>query len=330
MNWCDLSNVATAADHYSEWIPIVSADGVYLTQENRKHTEEVIKELHDAIDKVPIDDIPEMLLGMDVHKTTVIRLMRNSVIKIVDTFIDVIGSDCLCDIEDKFDPCVDDALEFFIKLLPVLEQQLQVLEQRFVEEPTDADKKSLKNLQKFIAGKFLSMGWDKFLQSVLLKNVFGIGVTRRLNYLLNNCCDESIKQRLAEYRQQYQLQQSSHAIVAGQKLSTEQSAMRALPPELDNDDAKMYFAKAVGKELMTDQYEWKSSQVLLACFAQEMCKKLGLGKAKNSDGTKRMVWKPFEELFNIKKGALRISLNDIQKTGADPKDIDKINEIFKE
>lgn len=47
-------------------------------------------------------------------------------------------------------------------------------------------------------------------------------------------------------------------------------------------------------------------------------------------GQKRLVWKPFEQLFNAKKGSLRASLNDIQKTGQNPIGIEKINAIFQE
>ena len=300
MNWSDLSNAATTADHYSEWMPMVSADGVYLTQENRKHTEEVIKELHDAINKVPIDDIPEMLSQMDVHKTTVISLMSNSVIKIVETFIDVIGSDCLCDIEDKFDPCVDDALEFFVKLLPVLEQQLQVLEQRFAEEPTDADKKAQKNLQKYIVdGKFKSMDWDRFLHSVLLKNVFGIGVVRRLNYLLNNCSDEGTRLRLADYLQEYQQQKAQEQVIATARVDAAADHNKQRPTqEPSTDRAKKAFAAAVKAGYMekTDLgYRWlynRGSKASLSYF---------LVQVYSHDNSGATPFKALEQLFGFNR-----------------------------
>lgn len=61
-----------------------------------------------------------------------------------------------------------------------------------------------------------------------------------------------------------------------------------------------------------------------------MSVKLDLGKGYNSEGQKRLSWKPFEQLFGIKKGALRTSLNDIQKTGQDPIGIEKIDQIIED
>lgn len=103
-----------------------------------------------------------------------------------------------------------------------------------------------------------------------------------------------------------------------------------MPTELNTDRAKEIFAKAVEAGLMSKDYEWLASKSLLACFCREMSVKLDLGKAYNSDRQKRLVWKPFEQLFNAKKGSLRASLNDIQKTGQNPIGIEKINAIFQE
>ena len=103
-----------------------------------------------------------------------------------------------------------------------------------------------------------------------------------------------------------------------------------MPTELNTDRAKEIFAKAVEAGLMSKDYEWLASKSLLACFCREMSVKLDLGKAYNSGGQKRLVWKPFEQLFNAKKGSLRASLNDIQKTGQNPIGIEKINAIFQE
>lgn len=103
-----------------------------------------------------------------------------------------------------------------------------------------------------------------------------------------------------------------------------------MPTELNTDRAKEIFAKAVEAGLMSKDYEWLASKSLLACFCRDMSVKLDLGKAYNSGGQKRLVWKPFEQLFNAKKGSLRASLNDIQKTGQDPIGIEKINAIFQE
>lgn len=99
------------------------------------------------------------------------------------------------------------------------------------------------------------------------------------------------------------------------------------PTELDNEQAKKYFARAVEAGLMNEQYEWKASKALLSCFCQEMSNKLCLGKG-YSNGQQRISWKPFEKLFGYSD--LRGGLNDIKKTGQDPIGIEKINAIFQE
>lgn len=101
-----------------------------------------------------------------------------------------------------------------------------------------------------------------------------------------------------------------------------------LPKELDNDEAAKYFAKAIEVGVMDDGYNWLKGLQLLSCFAREMSLKLGLGKAQNSDGTKRISWKPFEQLFKIDRGRLRSNYNDIQKIGQAPHDVYLIDKIF--
>lgn len=112
--------------------------------------------------------------------------------------------------------------------------------------------------------------------------------------------------------------------------SQEPATGRELPSELDTEQAREYFARAVAAGLMSEQYKWLASQSLLACFCREMSVNLDLGKGYSSEGQKRLSWKPFEALFGIKKGALRASLNDIQKTGQEPRNIEKVNAIFRD
>ena len=115
-----------------------------------------------------------------------------------------------------------------------------------------------------------------------------------------------------------------------QKPATKANSPQTIPQELNTDRARAIFAKAVEAALMSKDYEWLASKSLLACFCREMSVKLDLGEAYNSGGQKRLVWRPFEQLFNAKKGSLRASLNDIQKTGQNPIGIEKINAIFQE
>ena len=98
--------------------------------------------------------------------------------------------------------------------------------------------------------------------------------------------------------------------------------------ELDNDEAAKYFAKAIEIGLMDESYNWSKGKQLLSCFAREMSLRLGLNKAQNSDGTQRISWQPFEQLFKIDKGKLRSNYNDIQKTGQTPHGIELIDKIF--
>ena len=91
---------------------------------------------------------------------------------------------------------------------------------------------------------------------------------------------------------------------------------------LTTDEAKKYFQRAIDLGLMDDNYKWLGGLQMCACFSREMSFKLGLGKGD------RISWQPFETLFSLPKGKLRLNLNDIQKTGSNPKDIDLIDKIF--
>ena len=118
---------------------------------------------------------------------------------------------------------------------------------------------------------------------------------------------------------------------AAQNKSTKQIAepqQSTLPKELDNDEAAKYFAKAIEIGLMDESYNWSKGMQLLSCFAREMSLKLGLSKAQNSDGTQRISWLPFEQLFKIDKSKIRANYNDIQKTGQNPHGIELIDKIF--
>lgn len=106
--------------------------------------------------------------------------------------------------------------------------------------------------------------------------------------------------------------------------------LQELPTEIDTEQARKYFARAVAAGLMNEQFEWLASQSLLACFCREMSISLGLGKGEGSDGQPRLSWKPFERLFGVSSKKLATSLNDIKKTGQDPIGIEKVEAIFKD
>lgn len=102
-----------------------------------------------------------------------------------------------------------------------------------------------------------------------------------------------------------------------------------LPKELETKEAKRYFAKAIELGLMDNNYKWLKGLQMLSLFASKMSDKLNLNKATNTNGTKRIAWQPFELLFGIEKGKLRSNLNDIQRTGVEPKEAYLIDEVFK-
>lgn len=101
-----------------------------------------------------------------------------------------------------------------------------------------------------------------------------------------------------------------------------------LPKELETEEAKRYFAKAIELGLMDNNYKWLKGLQMLSSFAREMSLKLNLNKATNADKTKRIAWKPFEQLFGVERGKLRGNYNDIQKTGVEPKEKDLIDKVF--
>lgn len=101
-----------------------------------------------------------------------------------------------------------------------------------------------------------------------------------------------------------------------------------LPKVLDTPECWEIWEQAKEKGVISDAFKWQKGLQLLACFAREMSLRFSLGKGGNSNGTKRINWRIFEELFNIEKGKLRSNYNDIQKTGIEPSEIYIINEIF--
>ena len=132
------------------------------------------------------------------------------------------------------------------------------------------------------------------------------------------------KKALIRLRDEY-LQQTP------QSLNQEKTApepQQTMPDELNNDEAKRYFKKAIDIGLMDANYKWLKGLQLLACFAKDMSINLNLGKGVNSDGGPRISWKPFETLFKLPVGKLRLNYNDIQKTGQTPRDIWMVDKVF--
>lgn len=113
------------------------------------------------------------------------------------------------------------------------------------------------------------------------------------------------------------------ALILINRLGQEQAAeQHKLPVELNTDEAKKYFKRAIDLGLMDDNYKWLGGLQTCAYFASRMSDKLKLGKGE------RINWKPFEALFGVPKGKLRLNLNDVIKTGGNPKNIKLIKNIF--
>lgn len=107
-----------------------------------------------------------------------------------------------------------------------------------------------------------------------------------------------------------------------EKVGIKDNTKRRLPKELDTDEAKMYFDRAIKIGLMDSNNKWLEGKQMLAWFASKMSDSLKLGKGD------RISWKPFETLFGFKPGELRSHFNDIQKTGNPPKNASLIDNVF--
>ena len=103
-----------------------------------------------------------------------------------------------------------------------------------------------------------------------------------------------------------------------------------LPRELATDKALKIWDRAKQNGLIDDNFKWLKGLQMLACFAREMSLQLDLGKGINKDGSKRINWRIFEMIFELKKGTLRGSLNDIRKIEKLPHEFDILNGIFGE
>ena len=106
-------------------------------------------------------------------------------------------------------------------------------------------------------------------------------------------------------------------------LESKLTAQQSIDPRLTTVEAKAYFNEAIELGLMDKDYNWLKGLQMLSCFAWEMSKALKMGKGD------RTAWRPFEILFGVEKGKLRLNYNDIQKTGQNPSESYLIDKIFR-
>ena len=98
-----------------------------------------------------------------------------------------------------------------------------------------------------------------------------------------------------------------------------------LPKELSSEEAKEMIETAIEAGLIEiDGYKlkWNKSKQLLAYYAEQMCKKLNIGKGEKTS------WKPFENLFGEKD--LRFAKQEAMRFNYrfEPNGYEEIDSIF--
>ena len=141
--------------------------------------------------------------------------------------------------------------------------------------------------------------------------------------LLDNLTPHKV--RLSEVCKEYQKIWSKPAPIefVCDLLESKLTAQQSIDPRLTTVEAKAYFNEAIELGLMDKDYNWLKGLQMLSCFAWEMSKALKMGKGD------RTAWRPFEILFGVEKGKLRLNYNDIQKTGQNPSESYLIDQIFR-
>ena len=141
-----------------------------------------------------------------------------------------------------------------------------------------------------------SLAW-KLAQFYYTGSVWSEADLKRLqplgDYLCNTTVGAAVQQTMRQRAQ------------AGGKAATS-APSTALPPELNNDEAKEILARARALELVEEsegKWHWRGSKRLLAYFSREASKRLQLGAGG------RIAWQPFEELFDVEAGTLKHEYN---------------------
>lgn len=117
------------------------------------------------------------------------------------------------------------------------------------------------------------------------------------------------------------------------KNSSESQMFTEKPPiELSHPKAKKILKKAVETgfcEVQGDFYKWNESKQLLAYFAEKMSLYLELKKGNlDKDGKQKIYWKPFEQLFRVKRiQSAKASWLKLYST-FNPPDFERIDLLF--
>lgn len=148
---------------------------------------------------------------------------------------------------------------------------------------------------------------------------------------------EEYRQRINNYLRiwfdEWENARKDETVKSKQVASTPQQAAKMLPKELETEEAKQIFKRAIATKLMEETgrgYKWNGTKQLLAYFAERMSNKFELSNKVDKEGRITVSWKPFEELFG--ENNLRSAKNDWMKanTRFTPNGYEQIDSILGE
>ena len=124
-----------------------------------------------------------------------------------------------------------------------------------------------------------------------------------------------------------------YKIEGNQSTKPQQELIDILPEQLKTDEAVKIFQQAIDAKLIEKTNEglkWKETNQLLAYFATKLSDRFNLSTKLNKDGNKTTAWKPFEELFNLKEGTLKVAKQNWMRLNLDfePTGFEKVKVLF--
>ncbi len=195
--WIDISNLGTKASHY---VDLVENSKHYIIPTERTDIKETVNGLHDAISRIDVNSLPTALSGFNTNQTKIITEMT-IVVSVINGLTALLG-DNLPNIK-KFDPRAAEAFKFCKTVNPIMQQVLQTLEKRRQTDPTFDDDEAMERFNCFLAGDYDDMSIDEFVPRYIINDLFPFEAIRRLNYIISQCTDIKIKERLMVYLEKY-------------------------------------------------------------------------------------------------------------------------------
>ena len=191
----DISNLRNKAVHYTDLIQF-SIDG-YSVPPERPDIKKTVDELHDAISRIDLDDIPTALSGINTHQTKIVLEMK-IIASVINGLTKMLG-DNLPDAK-LFDPRAAEAFKFFDMANPILHQALQELESRKNTDQTKDDEKALERFNCFVMGDYGDKSIDVFVPKRIINDLSQTEAIRRLNYMIDQCGDEQTRWSLSKFK----------------------------------------------------------------------------------------------------------------------------------